>query len=326
MQQTMHDHGSPNPVERHRRFTALGGEVLIQATGDGSGSRIRRAETKIRNLQRRLTRFEPDSELCRLNRNPRRSVPASPIMLRFAGLVADAGELSGGLVDTTCIDAVERAGYTESISRGESDGGAIGPGPGIDGRDAQPGGADPGSRWRSVSVDQKAGTVLRPPGVRLDSGGLGKGLAADIGAEELLELDSYAVSCVGDIRFGGKARMVREVLVAAPIEDERPIATIRLAQGAVATSGITRRSWIDAEGRIAHHLIDPLTGRPADTGVIQVTAVAPTGVEAEVRAKAGLLAGPHEAERWLVHGGVAVLDDGRVIATGDCVELEEDRE
>jgi thiamine biosynthesis lipoprotein len=78
----------------------------------------------------------------------------------------------------------------------------------------------------------------------------------------------------------------------------------------VATSGIGRRSWIDARGRPAHHILDPATGAPAFTGVVQATAIAPTAVEAEIRAKAALLSGPRGAADWLVHGGVLVFDDG----------------
>ncbi|HEY2769576.1 MAG TPA: hypothetical protein VGI87_03370, partial [Solirubrobacteraceae bacterium] len=51
-------------------------------------------------------------------------------------------------------------------------------------------------------------------------------------------------------------------------------------------------------------------GRPAYTGVVQATALAPTGVEAETRSKAALLSGPDAAPGWLAHGGVVVLDDG----------------
>jgi thiamine biosynthesis lipoprotein len=125
------------------------------------------------------------------------------------------------------------------------------------------------------------------------------------------------VGCAGDIRFGGTSGIEREIQVASPEPDQEPVATIRLASGAVATSGITRRSWIDPDGRIAHHLINPETGEPAWTGVVQVTAIAPTGVEAEVRAKAALLSGPEAAAGWLVHGGVLVLGDGRIKTVGD---------
>jgi thiamine biosynthesis lipoprotein len=86
--------------------------------------------------------------------------------------------------------------------------------------------------------------------------------------------------------------------------------TYELADCAVATSGIGRRSWIDAGGRPAHHLLDPSTGAPAFTGVVQATAIAPTAVEAEIRAKAAVLSGPDAGPDWLAHGGVLVFDDG----------------
>jgi FAD:protein FMN transferase len=85
---------------------------------------------------------------------------------------------------------------------------------------------------------------------------------------------------------------------------------LELGAGGVATSGIGRRSWIGPDGRPAHHLLDPSTGRPAFTGVVQATALAPTALEAEVRAKAAVLAGPVQGRHWLSRGGVLVFDDG----------------
>ena len=76
----------------------------------------------------------------------------------------------------------------------------------------------------------------------------------------------------------------------------------RAASGAVAGAAAT--------GGFAHHLLDPSTGAPAHTGVVQATALAPSALEAEVRAKAALLAGPETGSRWLRHGGALVLDDG----------------
>ena len=70
------------------------------------------------------------------------------------------------------------------------------------------------------------------------------------------------------------------------------------------------RSWLTRDGRPAHHLLDPGTGRPAFTGVVQATALAPTATEAEILAKAALLSGPEGAQKWLRHGGVLVFEDG----------------
>ena len=86
--------------------------------------------------------------------------------------------------------------------------------------------------------------------------------------------------------------------------DDEVLTELTLTDGAAATSGVTRR------GR---HLIDPGTGRPARTGIVQATAMAPTALEAEVRAKSALLAGPAAARRPSPHGGLLVLADGEVV-------------
>ncbi len=57
-------------------------------------------------------------------------------------------------------------------------------------------------------------------------------------------------------------------------------------------------------------LLDPATGLPAYTGVVQATALAPTALEGEALAKAAVLSGPEGAAAWLPHGGVLVFDDG----------------
>ena len=75
-------------------------------------------------------------------------------------------------------------------------------------------------------------------------------------------------------------------------------------------------AWkVNSAGRRSQNL------RPAFTGVVQATAIAPTALLAEVHAKSALLAGPEEAARWLPFGGVLVLDDGEVETVGARAEL-----
>jgi thiamine biosynthesis lipoprotein len=145
--------------------------------------------------------------------------------------------------------------------------------------------------------------------VRIDPGGIAKGVFADELAASLAGHEAYVVDCGGDLRLGGCWAPLRDVHVASPFEDA-VLHTFNLRAGAAATSGIGKRSWIDADGRVSHHLLDPGTGRPAFTGLVQVTALAPTATEAEMLSKAALLRGPAHAAELLVHGGVVVLDDG----------------
>jgi FAD:protein FMN transferase len=163
--------------------------------------------------------------------------------------------------------------------------------------------------WQRISVDVSGPTVTRAPGVRLDSGGLAKGLFADVLAQMLAGHASFVIDCAGDLAIGGAARQPRGVEVESPF-DGRTLHTFHVAGTGVATSGIGRRSWLDSDGRPAHHLLDPASGRPAFTGIVQVTALAPSALMAEICAKAALLGGPRRAPGWLARGGLIVYEDG----------------
>ena len=294
-----------------REFASLGGRITIEVEDPRAEMLIDGAEAIVRQVHSNLSRFEPLSELTRLNNNPRSEVGISSLMSRFLSDVIDAARMSGGLVDATCLDAVEHAGYRGSIdfrSQGDLPAGAITRH--LPRHPASPNGI---AAWAEVTVDPDHGLVHRPFGVRFDSGGLGKGLAADLVAEALEDVAWFAVDCAGDLRIGGTAGYTRQVAVDGPGRSDGAIGAVTLRGQAVATSGITRRAWIGPDGQHAHHLIDPGTALPAFTGVIQVTAVAPTAVEAEVRAKSALLAGPENAAGWLEDGGVLVLDGGKVV-------------
>jgi thiamine biosynthesis lipoprotein len=295
-------------TEASASFDCFGSRCSAYVTG---GDRSRSAEeavelvrTRLLGWHERFSRFLPDSELSRLNADPREAVPASTMMRRLARAVRAAGGVSGGLVDATLVGEIERAGYGSTARPPLDLASALALAP-----QRQRAASAPGARWREIAVDDAAGTVIRPPGVMLDSGGLAKGLFADALAEELGGHASFAVNCAGDLALGGSAGAARRVDVESPF-DGRILHSFPMVSGGVATSGIGRRSWLAVDGTPAHHLLDPATGRPAFTGIVQATALAPSALQAEIRAKAALLGGPRSAARWLVHGGVLVLDDG----------------
>lgn len=299
----------------HHAFDAMGTRVNFWVDRS-AGPRIRAAfssgETFIRDFDRRLSRFNPESELCALNADPSTTVEVSTLMVRFVeAAIASAGS-TGGLCDPTLVRPIEEAGYRESragvaaapLSEALADGPEI-----------APAAADPAARWSKISVDPAARTVTRPLGVLLDSGGCGKGLAADMLAALWRRLlpagTAFIVDCGGDMRLGdleaGDPPYVIYVetlpALAEPLE-------LTLRGGGVATSGIGSRVWRTADG-FAHHLLDPSTGLPAWTGVASATATGPTALAAETAAKAALLSGG-AARSSLGSEQVLVDFDGRV--------------
>jgi thiamine biosynthesis lipoprotein len=289
-------------------FECFGSTCEAFVTGGGrAGSACDAAATVRRRLlewHRRFSRFLLDSELSRFNSDPRELVVVSPMMARLANAVVTAGSLTGGLVDATLVDQIERSGYVADLRAGLALSAALELAPRR--RPAAPA-SSPG--WQRLGVDLAKATVRRPSAVKLDSGGIAKGLLADVLAKSLAGHASFAINCAGDIAIGGAAGMTRPIRVESPF-DGRILHTFEVQRAGVATSGIGRRSWLDTEGRPAHHLLDPSTGEPAFTGIVQVTALAPGALMAEIQAKAALLSGPRGAPAWLPHGGVIVFDDG----------------
>lgn len=305
------------------RFPAFGGEVTVEASGPEAESLLRAGAARVTEISQTLTRFDPDSELSRINADPRGTVEASPLMIRFVEAATEAAGLTGGLVDPTLLPELESAGYSRSMSGNGTDHWT----PGIAGAEsdtkADASGPAMGDRWGTISVDSKKGTLNRGTGVRLDAGGIGKGLASDLVAElmEDSKVEAWSVDCLGDVRIGGSAGQVRPVTIGSPFPNGDPIEVLEIRNAGIATSGTTRRTWTNSDGTSAHHLIDPRTGLPAEGDLVQVTAIAPTTVEAEARAKAALLSGLDQVERWLPHGGLIIDMDGQVHRFGYLQEV-----
>ncbi|MEA2272573.1 MAG: FAD:protein transferase [Solirubrobacteraceae bacterium] len=295
------------PSEANEEFGCFGSTCAAFVIGDtpdrSAGEAVVFAKSFLLGWHERFTRFEPDSELSQFNADVRRVVPVSDALARFAEAVVTAAHETGGLVDGTLLQEIEAAGYRGDLTSPVPLPEALGLAP-----PRAPAGPSPRAAWSKIAVDRVRGTVTRPVGVALDSGGLAKGLAADLLADVLAGHASFAVDAAGDVRVGGAQRVPRPVQVASPF-DGAILHTFTLAHAGVATSGIGRRSWLGADGRPAHHLLDPATGRPAFTGVVQATAIAPTALQAEARAKAAVLSGPDGAPPWLPDGGVLVLED-----------------
>ncbi len=301
-------------------FDAMGSHVrlLIGEPGPGMApapAAADRAREFIVGFDAALSRFKPDSELSALNADPRKCVPASELLRAAVKAGLTAAERSGGLVDPTLADEIESAGYVASRAGvpGAPLAVALGEAPA-----RHPASPNPAARWRRFEVDDAAGTISRPPGVRFDTGGAGKGLAADLLAAQLRGYSRFIVDCGGDIRIGGADALVNayEVHVEHPLTGERAH-VLRLGTGGVATSGLNVRIWRDANGRYAHHLLDPASGEPAWTGLVGVTALGETAVEAETLSKAALLSGPEGGRDVLAEqGGFLIHDSGRIEAVG----------
>lgn len=308
-------------VELDYRFRAMGSDVRLligQRLLPNAPPPLEAADRErafVREFSDRLSRFRPDSDLSVLNRDSRREVRASPLLRAAIRAGLWAAQRSGGLVDPTLVRELEQSGYDHSLDGVEpaSLEQALAEAPPR--RAARP---HRSARWRRVVVDDQAGTVARPQGVMIDTGGTGKGLCADAVAIHLAGYTRFVVDCGGDIAVGGVGAQLEpyEIDVEHPLTG-LSIGSINVTRGGIATSGLSVRIWRRAKGGHAHHLLDPSTGSPVWSGVIGATALGDSALEAETLSKMALLLGPDAARQVLAeHGGVIFHDSGEYEVIG----------
>jgi thiamine biosynthesis lipoprotein len=254
-----------------RTFEALGGNCEIYAVGIDAG-RLRAAESWVHEMHDRLTRFSPESELSRFNASAGRWAEVSPLLESLLRESLRAHDLSDGLVNAAVLPAVLAAGYARTFS--------LGPTP-VTASVVPPALPD--------VLDVRPGSARLNRGASIDLGGIAKGwladrLAADLGPNALVNLcgDLYA-------RGGG------ETGDGWPVGMPGMEKTVLLLDMGAATSGTRKRSW----GAELHHLIDPRTGLPSGSDLAEASVIARSGADAEIFAKAALLLGSAEAERYL---------------------------
>ncbi len=266
-------------------FHAMGSEIVVGGATDDEATAIERLFVT---LEMALSRFRPDSELQRLNASPSATVITSPLLASALENALTAAEATDGRVDPTIAEALVSAGYDRSF--GEVGVSTVRP-------------SVPAGRWREIRLT--GSLVRRPAGLKLDLNGVVKGQAVD-DALALIEGDGF-VSAGGDLATHGA------IVVALPGGD-----TVTLRSGALATSGVSTRAWEREDGVRQHHLIDPLTGAPAEVRWESVTVCAATCLAADVAAKAAFLLGD-DGPAWLERQGLQgrfLSSDGVVMAGG----------
>ena len=166
--------------------------------------------------------------------------------------------------------------------------------------------------WRAIRMDDARRMARLPRGVGLDFGGIGKGMAVDAALDLLEEagITPTLVNAGGDLAVRGLPAGESRWTVATPGKGRAW--AIGLERGALATSGVERRRW--RQGAVErHHLIDPRTGEPAQSGLWSVTAAAGSCAQAEVAAKTALILGEERGVDFIEEIGLAALlarDDG----------------
>jgi FAD:protein FMN transferase len=273
-------------------FPALGMTAAVTVTDTAALPEARAVlERGLAAIDRACSRFRLDSELWAINRSAGSPVEVSPLCFEAVSVALDVAALTGGLVDPTVGANMRLAGYDRTFT-------------GLrlrDGRRVRPRFVGVAG-WRSIATDPVRRTVTAPAGVELDLGATAKALAADRASRSAAEAtgSGVLVALGGDIAVAGTApsggwpiRIADDH--AAPLDANGPV--VAITEGGLASSSTVVRRWTTAGGEL-HHIVDPRTGRPAQSTWRTASAVARTCLMANAATTTAIVLG-EAARSWL---------------------------
>ncbi|MBI5089773.1 MAG: FAD:protein FMN transferase [Actinobacteria bacterium] len=292
------------------RFRAMSTDVEVLMVG-ADDALARWARGRVEALEQRWSRFRPDSEISALNRAGGRPVGVSLETVQAIRAACAAWVFTRGAFDPTVHDSLLRLGYDDSIDV-------------VRGR--EPARADlsplPAPGCAGIVLDETELLVQLPPDVRLDLGGIGKGLAADDVATGLVARGALGafVNIGGDVRVTGSPATSPSWHV--QLEDPltaQTAAVVELTDGGVATSTTLRRRWRSAAGSERHHLLDPQRGASTPevgAAIVGASVVAGTAGWADALSKVPFVLGRVPAELFEAASTLVVRSDGSYATTG----------
>ena len=278
---------------QRKSFRAMGTICGVAATAGSHDVFLARraldaAQAEVAACERVLSRFDPHSDLSRLNRAAGEWVAVDTRLIEALAAALRGRTNTHGLFDPTILPALAAVGYDRSFEL-------------LTERTVAP-----LDRWHGgarIDIDPGRGRARVEQNAAVDLGGIGKGFAATRALHAMRTawpaLPGGLVDLGGDIAVwgdppeGGPWR----VDIADPRAQEQVSGTLELTSGGVATSGRDTRRF--GPGRRLHHLIDPATGEPAAAGPLSVTVVAGSATEAEAYATALGISTVHAARDLL---------------------------
>ncbi len=264
-------------------------------------------ERIVRELESVLSAHDPDSELYALNHSGAEFTEISDTLERVLRTAYDIAGRTAGAFDFTTGSLAELWNITDG-----------GPVPAQHEIDA----LLPHIGYEKITVDETRSTVMRPdPKVRIDLGGIGKGAAADelVQYLETTEIPYGLVSVGGTIGvFGDKPDGTPyKIGIRDPDDPSGVLTYLHINDGFVAVSGDYER-YFEENGIRYHHIFDPTTGYPADSGLRETAVHCADGAAADALSTALFVMGEEAAMQLYEAGGfeaVLVSDDGSITAT-----------
>lgn len=283
-------------------FPAMGTVHTMAIRGDAALSAAERIRSRMLRMDRLWSVFREDSEISRLNRNAGNAVPVHEetlgILKESVRLTKEtsgafdvtAGDLTGLWRQAMRAKTLPQEKETETLRK----------------------------RTGAQRIRFSGDWVTLGKGQSVDLGGIAKGWALDR-ALEMLKSDGISRAL---LNFGGTVGTIGEPVMIGirdPFDpDGSPMGTLLLDNRCAVTSGSYERFAMIGT-KTYHHIIDPRTGYPSDSGLVSVTLIGNDAARLDALATGAFILGIDRALPVLKRNGVEavfVRTDGTVFRTG----------
>lgn len=274
------------------------------------------AEAEIKRIEALLDRGNKSGEIYKINESKSADISAETAEIIRAAL--SVSERTDGAFDITIAPVMDLWGFYGGEFRVPSDG-------------------ELKSALENVGYEKiqlNGSSISIPESTGIDLGGIGKGYTSDCIANLLKNsgVNSAIISLGGNVHaIGTKPGSDGwTVGISDPHDKSQLIGKLKISDKAVITSGGYQR-YFEQDGITYHHIIDPKTGKSADSELASVTVIADSGTTADGLSTALFVMGLDKATKlWRESDdfdAVFVEDSGRIYVTegvADVFESDDD--
>lgn len=262
--------------------------VSVTLYGESDQALLKKPFERIRELDKQLTAFDSESDLWLIKENAGiQAVEVSADTFKIIKESLEYSKLSQGKFDVTINPLVELwAIHSPEVKNPP--------------REDQINEALSKINFEKIKLDENQKTVyLTEAGMSINLGAIAKGYIADQMMTILKDqgVEHALINLGGNVLVtGGKDKNTPfGIGVEDPLNPGQGyIGLVSMASGSVVTSGNYQRYFTDLEGRRYHHILDPDSGYPADTGINQVTVIAKESIDADALSTSLFLLGAED--------------------------------
>ena len=281
-------------------FFAMDTFMSVKVLGSDGESLAQQCESEINALESVLSRTREDTDIAKLNAADGAPVTLSDEGAKLLSTALDLSAATNGAYDPTVAPLTDLWGIGTDNARvpAQSE---------IDEALTHVG-------YQNVKLLGNNQVQLLN-GAQVDLGGIGKGYAGDI-VHEMAESDTsdqwhVLARLSGNIEmYGGKTADSGtdnwNIGIADPDDNTDSIAVVSLRDGSVVTSGDYER-FFEKDGKRYHHIFDPATGYPADSGLRGVTVIDPCSTKADALTTALFVMGLDKGMKFCEENEIAAV-------------------